>query len=96
MTTKEFENSNSLHSQQLLKKPQNMTYPIRQLSFIYHKPNQISGPGLPPIKQVDLFTKWRQIVPFEYKDITFPEPSQEIKDKAKTDKSKNKKDTSIK
>ena len=53
---------------------------------MYHKPKQISGPGLPPIKHVDIFTKWRQIVHFEYKDITCPEPSQEIKNKAKTDR----------
>ena len=34
--------------------------------------------GLKPIKQLDLYTKWRKIVPQEYKDITSPLPPEDI------------------
>jgi hypothetical protein len=43
----------------------------------------LERPGLKPIKQVELFTKWRQFVLEEYKDIICPEPPKEIRDKVK-------------
>ena len=67
-----------------------MTPAIRRLSLLYDTPEVISDPGLHAIKHVDLFTKWRQVVPFEFKDITCPEPSQAIKEKAKNDRKKSK------
>ena len=91
MVTQEYNNSEGYYTQQLVKKPQNMTHAIRRLSLLYDRPETISDPGLPAIKHVDLFTKWRQIVPFEFKDITCPEPSQEIKEKAKNDRNKKSK-----
>ena len=38
----------------------------------------IVKPGLPPIKQFELYTKWRKVVPAVYKDITCPCPPREI------------------
>ena len=91
MTSKEANNSHGHYQQILTKKPKHMTNAIRQLALLYHKPDKIDGTGLVPIKQVDLFTKWRHIVPFQYKDIVCPEPPQHIKEKAEKDRNKNKK-----
>ena len=38
----------------------------------------IVKPGLPPIKQFELYTKWRKIVPAAYKDVTCPCPPTEV------------------
>ena len=35
-------------------------------------------PGLKPIKQVHLYTKWRAVVPHLYKDKICPLPSNEV------------------
>jgi len=88
MVTQEYNDSEGYYTQQLVNKPQNMTYAIRILSLPYDLPEIISDPGLSAIKHVDLFPKWHQMFPFEFKDITYPEPSQEIKEKAKNDRNK--------
>ena len=36
------------------------------------------APGMNPRKEVELFTKWRPLVPMEFQDITCPRPSDEI------------------
>ena len=90
MITKEYNNCQGFYTQQLAKNSRSMTSAIRRLSLLYDTPELISAPGLPAIKHVDLFTKWRQVVPFEFKDITCPEPSQEMKEKAKNDRKKSK------
>ena len=68
MTTKEAANSDVQNQQNLFFQKRNMTLVHRKLSLLHGKPRLIKGPGLNPIKQVDLFTKWRAIVPFEFKD----------------------------
>ena len=65
-----------------------MTLAHRKLSVIHGKPKLIKGPGLHPMKQVDLLTKWRPIIPFEFKDVICPVPSDEIKDLAKKARSR--------
>ena len=40
-------------------------------------------PGVKPIKQVELGTKWRRLVPEEYRDDVYPIPSIEIMEKFK-------------
>lgn len=57
---------------------------IRKLKMLYNKQELIEGPGLAPIKTVQLYTKWRKVLPREYQDITFPEPDKETMEKYKT------------
>jgi hypothetical protein len=46
----------------------------------------IEAPGIPPIKQVELFSKYRALIPEEFRDITCPEPSEDIKNKIKSER----------
>ena len=39
---------------------------------------QLKPPGLKPIKQVELYTKWRPLLPKEVQDMTCPRPSEEV------------------
>ena len=48
-------------------------------------------PGLSEIKQVELFTKWRNLLDDESKDITCPEPSKEASMRVKEAKIERKK-----
>ena len=43
--------------------------------------------GISEIKQVELFTKWREFVPEEYRDIICPKPDDEIIQRIKAEKS---------
>ena len=43
-------------------------------------------PGLNELKQVELYTKWRKIVPKEHWESTCPKPRQEILDRVKNEK----------
>ena len=45
-----------------------------------------TAPGLAPIKQCELFLKWRSFVPEEYKDSICPEPPAEVLEKVKSEK----------
>jgi hypothetical protein len=36
------------------------------------------SPGLPPIKQYELYKKWRKITPEEFKNVTCPKPSESV------------------
>ena len=54
-------------------------------------PGIINCPGLSDIKQVHLNTKWRNLVPEEYRDITCPKPPDDVIKRIKSDiKSKHK------
>ena len=50
----------------------------------------LTPPGLPPIKQYELWHLWRKIVPDEHKDITCPKQSDKVLKKYK-EKNENKK-----
>ena len=47
------------------------------------------APGIKPIKQVDLATKWRPLVPDEYQDNICPIPPREVTMKFKESKKSN-------
>ena len=61
---------------------------VVQLRLIEDELMQLTPPGLPPIKQFELWHKWRKIVPDEHKDITCPKPSDEVLKKYKEKKMK--------
>ena len=44
------------------------------------------------IKQVELYTKWKKLVPDQYQDQICPKPDDSILNKVKRDKAKNAKD----
>ena len=44
------------------------------------------APGIPSIKQVELYKKWRKVVSDEYKDITCPRPPEEVIQQVQNDK----------
>jgi len=46
---------------------------------------QLIPPGIKPIKQVELWKKWRKFVPRQYWIDICPEPSDEVKAKVKAD-----------
>lgn len=60
---------------------------------------KIKKPGIPPFKQVELFSKYRAFVPEEFKDTLCPKPSEEViaavkgekKDRMDSRKERNKK-----
>ena len=45
--------------------------------------------GISEIKQVELFTKWREFIPEEYRDIMCPNPDDDIIERIKAEKSAN-------
>ena len=49
----------------------------------------ILSPGIPEIKQMELFVKWRQVVPKEYWKYTCPEPSEGVKERHKGKQNEN-------
>lgn len=53
---------------------------IRSLhvKYAYRQMKKLSPIGLKPIKQMDLYRKWRPILPQEYKDITCPLPPESV------------------
>ena len=57
-------------------------------------PQVITPPGVKPITQFELYTKWRPVVPEEFRDHTCPKPSDhvlELVKKQKAEKQKAKK-----
>ena len=52
----------------------------------YGKVDLIKSLGLKPIKQVELYTKWRPLVPDEYKDSICPKPHESVFEMVKKDK----------
>ena len=57
-------------TQVLKKKVKNLTEFHRQYLIRCWKPKSLDPVGLKPIKQVHLYTKWRKVVPRQYRDIT--------------------------
>ena len=49
-------------------------------------PEEESHPGLSEIKQVELYLKWRHVLPDEFQDIMCPKPSDTVLDKIKNQK----------
>lgn len=61
----------------------------RKVDLLRAVPDPLEKPGLALIKQIQLYTKWRKVLPPKFQDITFPEPSHEIIIQSKRDKKKN-------
>ena len=60
------------------------------------QPEELVPPGIKPIKQVELYQKWRKFVLDDYKDILCPFPGQDVVDavtKQKKESKKSKKGT---
>jgi hypothetical protein len=56
-------------------------------ALLQEPPLQTVGePGIPPIKQVVLFTKYRALIPEVFCDITCPDPGDDIKMKIKSER----------
>ena len=66
------------HTQNLIKASKGVSEDIRLLKLMHAKPKKLDKIGIPPLKQVDLFIKWRKMVPDEYKDVTCPRPTDDI------------------
>ena len=43
-------------------------------------------PGIPPIKQVELFSKYRALIPESFRDVTCPDPGEDIKKKIRSER----------
>ena len=54
--------------------------PNLQPEKLYQKP-----PGMSQRREVELFTKFRPLVPIEFRDIICPEPSKEVMEQVKAD-----------
>jgi hypothetical protein len=91
MTTKRSHNVAISSSQPLRCDPRSRKSLHKKLCLLYAVPKKLDGPGLKPLKHLHLYTKWRKILPQEYKDITCPLPSNDIIMSVKK-KSKRKKD----
>ena len=39
---------------------------------------QLTAPGMKDMKKADLYTKWRPLLPKEYRDITCPHPGDDV------------------
>jgi len=48
------------------------------IKYVYLSVQKLKAVGLKPQKKMELYTKWRQIVPQEYKDITCTLPSEDV------------------
>ena len=57
------------------------------------------SPGIPEIKQVEMFTKWRPLLPPYARDLTCPRPSdrvlQNIKDERNTKRRKKEQEKAV-
>ena len=66
-------------TQDLMKKGTNLpTRPALLKSPILES---VVPPGIPPIKQVELFSKYRALIPESFRDVTCPDPGEDIKKK---------------
>ena len=78
MTTKRSYNAAVTSTQSIKRRDKYPNDTLRKLDILYSQMKFLAKPGLKPIKQVHLYTKWRSVVPHPYKDITCPLPSNEI------------------
>ena len=93
MTTKQSHNSEVTSTQSIKKVKNNFPDWIRALDILNRGMNFVPKPGLKPIKQVHLYTKWRRVVPHPYKDVLCPLPPNEIIQMVMKKKTKTKKKT---
>ena len=56
----------------------------------YGKVEVIKAPGLKPIKQVELYQKWRPLVPEEFADKICPKPPDSILETVKNERAEKK------
>jgi hypothetical protein len=71
-------------SQDLLKKNTNT---LERLDLLLAATLEtLVAPGIPAIKQVELFTKYRSLLPEPFREATCPDPGEEIKLKIKTER----------
>jgi hypothetical protein len=56
----------------------------------------VGAPGIPPIKQVELFTKYRALIPKVFRDVTCPDPGDHIKMKIKSERNTKQQERSTK
>ena len=66
-----------------------------KISIIGLFPNIEKAPEIADIKKVELYTKWRKLIPDSYQDEMCPKPNDEIINKVKRDKAKKAKDKLI-
>ncbi len=59
--------------------------PTRIQDMANYQLKELTPPGIKPIKQVELWKKWRKFVPRQYWIDICPEPSDEVKAKVKAD-----------
>jgi len=59
--------------------------PARIADMANYQLKQLTPPGIKPIKQVELWKKWRKFVPRQYWVDICPEPSEEVKAKVAAD-----------
>jgi len=78
LTTKQSYNSDVTTTQSIKKIDKNTSEWVRKLQILHKRKTFLPKPGLKPIKQVHLFTKWRKVVPHPYKDEVCPLPSNEV------------------
>ena len=57
-------------------------------------PDNESQPGLSEIKQVELYSKWRPLLPEQYQDEMCPKPSDNVLENVKKDRAKKRKEKS--
>lgn len=79
MTTKRSFNAAVTSTQSIKKVDDKIPDHVRKLDILFtRKMIFLPKPGLAPIKQVHLYTKWRSVVPHPYKDILCPLPTNDI------------------
>ena len=66
---------------------------IQQIQTLF--PNPEKAPGIPDIKKVELYTKWRKLIPNHYQDSICPKPDDNVLLKVKRAKAKKAKDKLI-
>ena len=78
MTTKWSFNADVTSTQSIKKIDKNTPAWLRKLEILHKQKSFLAKPGLKPIKQVHLYTKWRKVVPHPFKDELCPLPSNEV------------------
>ena len=65
-------------TQSIKKIDKNVPDHVRKMDLLWAKVTFLPKPGLKPIKQVHLYTKWRSVVPHPFKDDLCPLPPNDI------------------
>lgn len=74
--------------QQLLKKHKGQGIRIELLMSAEKNLEILASPGVPDIKKVELYKKYRPLIPEQYRDITCPHPGEDVLSKIKTERNK--------